>query len=85
MVGIFEELIRKFAESSNETAGEYFTPRDIVHLTTSLVLTGQEEKLKPIALLPCMTQRRALEGLLRRRARSVGQRGCDGLAAWARA
>jgi type I restriction enzyme M protein len=27
---IFEELIRKFAESSNETAGEHFTPRDIV-------------------------------------------------------
>lgn len=44
---IFEELIRKFAESSNETAGEHFTPRDIVHLTTSLVLTGQDEKLKP--------------------------------------
>lgn len=44
---IFEELIRKFAESSNETAGEHFTPRDIVHLTSSLVLTGQEERLKP--------------------------------------
>lgn len=40
-------MIRKFAESSNETAGEHFTPRDIVHLTTSLVLTGQEEKLRP--------------------------------------
>ena len=44
---VFEELIRKFAESSNETAGEHFTPRDIVHLTTSLVLTGQDDKLKP--------------------------------------
>ena len=44
---IFEELIRKFAESSNETAGEHFTPRDIVHLTTSLVLTGQDETLHP--------------------------------------
>ena len=43
---VFEELIRKFAESSNETAGEHFTPRDIVHLTTSLVLTGQDAKLK---------------------------------------
>ena len=48
---IFEELIRKFAESSNETAGEHFTPRDIVHLTTSLVLTGQEEKLKPNSIV----------------------------------
>ncbi len=51
MGGIFEELIRKFAESSNETAGEHFTPRDIVHLTTSLVLTGQEEKLKPNSIV----------------------------------
>jgi|TARA_R110002072_G_scaffold86545_2_gene195237 type I restriction enzyme M protein len=48
---IFEELIRKFAESSNETAGEHFTPRDIVHLTTSLVLTGQEHKLKPSSII----------------------------------
>jgi len=44
---VFEELIRKFAESSNETAGEHFTPRDIVHLTSSLVLTGQDDKLRP--------------------------------------
>ncbi len=35
---VFEELIRRFAESSNETAGEHFTPRDIVRLTTGLVL-----------------------------------------------
>ncbi|WP_019593069.1 class I SAM-dependent DNA methyltransferase [Thioalkalivibrio sp. ALM2T] len=48
---VFEELIRKFAESSNETAGEHFTPRDIVHLTTSLVLTGQDHKLKPHAIV----------------------------------
>lgn len=44
---VFEELIRKFAESSNETAGEHFKPRDVVHLTTSLVLIGQDDKLKP--------------------------------------
>lgn len=48
---IFEELIRKFAESSNETAGEHFTPRDIVHLTTSLVMTGQDNKLKPNSIV----------------------------------
>ena len=48
---IFEELIRKFAESSNETAGEHFTPRDIVRLTTSLVMTGQDEKLKPNSIV----------------------------------
>ncbi|MGV8940025.1 MAG: type I restriction-modification system subunit M [Lysobacter sp.] len=48
---IFEELIRKFAESSNETAGEHFTPRDIVHLTTSLVITGQDSKLAPNSIV----------------------------------
>ncbi|WP_318512136.1 type I restriction-modification system subunit M [Photobacterium leiognathi] len=40
---VFEELIRRFAESSNETAGEHFTPRDIVNLTTSLVFVDDEE------------------------------------------
>ncbi|MFI2810367.1 N-6 DNA methylase [Microbulbifer sp. JSM ZJ756] len=42
---IFEDLIRRFAESSNETAGEHFTPRDIVRLTTSLVFAGDDEAL----------------------------------------
>ncbi len=42
---VFEELIRRFAESSNETAGEHFTPRDIVRLTTSLVFMEDDEAL----------------------------------------
>ncbi|ELO0858012.1 type I restriction-modification system subunit M [Citrobacter amalonaticus] len=42
---IFEELIRRFAEGSNETAGEHFTPRDIVRLTTSLVFIGDDDVL----------------------------------------
>jgi type I restriction enzyme M protein len=42
---VFEELIRRFAESSNETAGEHFTPRDIVRLTTSLVFSSDDELL----------------------------------------
>ncbi|MEM5495949.1 class I SAM-dependent DNA methyltransferase [Paraglaciecola mesophila] len=41
----FEELIRRFAEGSNETAGEHFTPRDVVNLTTSLVFMGDDELL----------------------------------------
>ena len=36
---IFEELIRKFAEDSNETAGEHFTPREVVRLIVSLLFT----------------------------------------------
>ena len=42
---VFEELIRRFAESSNDTAGEHFTPRDIVDLTTSLVFMEDDEAL----------------------------------------
>ena len=42
---MFEELIRKFAEASNETAGEHFTPRDIVRLTTSLLFCTDDEIL----------------------------------------
>jgi type I restriction enzyme M protein len=42
---VFEELIRRFAEASNETAGEHFTPRDIVRLTTSLLFIGDDSIL----------------------------------------
>lgn len=42
---VFEELIRRFAESSNETAGEHFTPRDIVRLTTALVFNEDDDAL----------------------------------------
>ncbi|MFT5164309.1 MAG: type I restriction enzyme M protein [Alteromonadaceae bacterium] len=42
---VFEELIRRFAESSNETAGEHFTPRDIVELTTALAFMQDDEVL----------------------------------------
>lgn len=42
---VFEELIRKFAESSNDTAGEHFTPRDVVHLATNLAFMDDDETL----------------------------------------
>lgn len=35
---IFEELIRRFAEASNEEAGEHFTPREIIKLMVELVI-----------------------------------------------
>ena len=43
MGDIFEELIRRFSEASNETAGEHFTPREVVRLCAELVLAGDEE------------------------------------------
>ena len=45
MGAIFEELIRRFAEASNETAGEHFTPREVVRLMVNLLLDGDEEML----------------------------------------
>ena len=41
---IFEELIRRFAESSNETAGEHFTPREVVRLMVSLLFTEHPDE-----------------------------------------
>ena len=34
---IFEELIRRFSEQSNETAGEHFTPREVIRLMVNLL------------------------------------------------
>lgn len=49
---VFEELIRRFAESSNETAGEHFTPRDVVNLTTSLVFAEDNDALIEQGIVP---------------------------------
>ncbi len=40
---IFEELIRKFAEISNETAGEHFTPREVIELMVNILFTDETE------------------------------------------
>ena len=40
---IFEELIRKFSETSNEEAGEHFTPRDVVKLMTELMFIEDQD------------------------------------------
>lgn len=42
---VFEELIRKFAELSNETAGEHFTPREVIRLMVDLLFHGDNEAL----------------------------------------
>ncbi len=43
----FEELIRRFAEVSNETAGEHFTPRDAIKLMVNLLFIEDDEVLTP--------------------------------------
>jgi len=42
---VFEELIRKFAEISNETAGEHFTPREVIRLMVNLIFVEDDEVL----------------------------------------
>ncbi|MBP6809749.1 MAG: SAM-dependent DNA methyltransferase [Chromatiaceae bacterium] len=42
---LFEELIRKFAELSNETAGEHFTPREVIRLMVELLFAGDDAAL----------------------------------------
>src|SRR6266702_3932723 len=42
---IFEELIRKFAEASNETAGEHFTPREVIRIMVNLLFVDDKEIL----------------------------------------
>lgn len=42
---LFEELIRRFSELSNETAGEHFTPREVIKLMTNLLLDPDHDKI----------------------------------------
>lgn len=42
---IFEELIRKFSEMSNETAGEHFTPREVIRLMVAVLFEPDMKKI----------------------------------------
>ncbi|PJJ95601.1 restriction endonuclease subunit M [Lysobacteraceae bacterium NML91-0213] len=44
---VFEELIRRFSELSNETAGEHFTPREVIRLMVNLIFIEDSEVLSP--------------------------------------
>lgn len=45
MGDVYEELIRKFSEASNETAGEHFSPRDGLRLAAELLVVGEMDDL----------------------------------------
>src|ERR1017187_8980077 len=51
MGAVFEELIRKFAEISNETAGEHFTPRDAIRLMVNLLFIEDDDALTKPAVV----------------------------------
>lgn len=42
---IFEELLRRFSEMQNETAGEHFTPREVIKLMVNILFSEDEETL----------------------------------------
>lgn len=46
MGSIFEELIRRFAEQSNETAGEHYTPRDVIKVMVEVLFAPDQKKLQ---------------------------------------
>lgn len=43
---IFEDLIRRFNEASNETAGDHFTPREVIRLMVNLLFTPDSQVLR---------------------------------------
>jgi type I restriction enzyme M protein len=43
---LYEELIRRFSELSNETAGEHFTPREVIRLMVNLLFIEDEKALR---------------------------------------
>ena len=46
MGSVYEELLRKFSEMSNEESGDHFTPRDVVKLLVSFVFGGDSKDLQ---------------------------------------
>ena len=51
MGSIFEELIRKFSELSNETAGEHFTPREVIRLMVNLLFIEDDDALNKAGIV----------------------------------
>ena len=43
---IFEELLRRFSEMSNETAGQHYTPREVIRLMVNLLIAEHQDELK---------------------------------------
>jgi type I restriction enzyme M protein len=46
---VFEELLRKFSEMSNETAGEHFTPREVIRLMVNILFSEDDDALRGTA------------------------------------
>jgi type I restriction enzyme M protein len=51
---VFEDLIRRFAEQSNETAGEHFTPREVIRLMVNILFNEDSETLTKEGIVKTM-------------------------------
>lgn len=51
---VFEDLIRRFAEQSNETAGEHFTPREVIKLMVNLLFSPDNQTLTTAGIVKTM-------------------------------
>jgi type I restriction enzyme M protein len=51
---LYEELVRKFSELSNETAGEHFTPREVIRLMVNLLFIEDDELLRKPGIVRTM-------------------------------
>src|SRR5205807_4024797 len=51
---LYEELVRRFSELSNETAGEHFTPREVIRLIVNLLFNEDEDILAKPGIVKTM-------------------------------
>ena len=51
---VFEDLIRRFAEQSNETAGEHFTPREVIKLMVNVLFIEDSDMLRKEGIVKTM-------------------------------
>ena len=59
---LYEELIRKFSELSNETAGEHFTPREVIRLMVNLLFIDDEDVLTKPGIVKTLCDPACLPG-----------------------
>ncbi len=80
---VFEDLIRRFNEAANETAGDHFTPREVIRLMVNLLLEPDEhiltsEMAPEVGFEPTtnrLTADRSTTELLRNRGKGVKESG----------
>lgn len=74
---IYEELIRKFSELSNETAGEHFTPREVIELMVRLIFAEDDGIDQPYAIRDLYDPACGTGGMLSVADKTLSERNAD--------